>query len=184
MQSELPILLENFFHAAIIAKVESENISIELDRDVAHGDPNSPVAFVFGLKQEKPYCYCAPARFWLYSPRAARCPTWRNFACKRTDMRYLPSLSVPRMSLYLAWSNSWSSTLIWQRIGFSAPLSRQGLVASYLFSKYWKYLGTVFYFFSFSRPGSGCYCLFCGSLAGLNSVGRGQSLFNWFQWCW
>ena len=46
---------QNFFHAAIIAKVGGEDISIELDRDVAHGNSNSPEAFVFRLKPEKTF---------------------------------------------------------------------------------------------------------------------------------
>ena len=51
---------QNFFHVSIIAKVGGVNIFIELDRDVAHGDPNFPVAFVFRLKPEKLRIYCVP----------------------------------------------------------------------------------------------------------------------------
>ena len=44
---------QDFFPITIIAKEGGEDISIELDRDVAYGDTNSPVAFVFRLKPEK-----------------------------------------------------------------------------------------------------------------------------------
>ena len=43
---------QNFFLVAIIAKLGGEDIPIELDRGVAHGVPNSFVAFVFRLEPE------------------------------------------------------------------------------------------------------------------------------------
>ena len=95
---------QNFFHDAIIANVCSEDISIELHRDVAHGEPNYPVAFVFGLKPEKRFGIVTRPAFWLDTPRVVGRPTWWNFTCKITDMGGLQSLRTPRMTLPMSWS--------------------------------------------------------------------------------
>ena len=60
MPSRLPILLVKLFHAAISAEVGGEDISVEFDRDVTHNDLNSPVAYIFELKQENLCCYYVP----------------------------------------------------------------------------------------------------------------------------
>ena len=54
----------NFFHAAISAKAGGEDISIELDQDIAQGDPNYPVAFLFGMKPENLHCYSVPSQLF------------------------------------------------------------------------------------------------------------------------
>ena len=105
----------NFFHIAVIAKVGSEDISIELNRDVALSDPNSPVAFVFRLKSEKLCGYCVSGQLFGKST---------DMKCPRASWR---SLSLARPI--------WSSSLIWQKINFSGLLPQQALIlaGSYLF---------------------------------------------------
>ena len=126
---------QNFFHVAISSKVGDEDISIVLDRNVSHISCGFCILAEAGKSL---LLLCHLPAFWLDPPRAAGRPTWRNFTSKSTDIESLSSLRLPRRYLSLARPISWSSSLIWWRIGFSAPLPLQALLLaeSYLFRNF------------------------------------------------
>ena len=136
---------QNFFHVAIIAKIGGKDISIELDRDVAHSDSNSPVAFVFQLKPENLLVIVSTARFLARSSEGSR--TSHNAKLHLQKYRHGMPAVFKRSSnvsfFSLANLLALKSDRMKDKVFCSAASTSSGIGRILSFSKYWAYLATL-----------------------------------------